>query len=440
MAGLEKSKRKPVVKRCATPPRLAGEMLSVLSEVMSVENLDMVLQKIAATVAELFSVRALIISVLDENAQVFRVRATHGYEAERAEKLRTFTYSQQRMEKDLDSRYKLMENVYFVRPGPEEFVKADELFYFNLKNITKPRGDPSEWHELDYLKLLFVDREGVVKGYIEIVEPVSGKVFDTGTVEAMQIFSQLVGVAIENAKMYQRQVEAAQRSRFLSDIIAHDINNYNQAVTSYLAMAQGDGGDVANRGRFLERASSAAWSISELIQRASKLVRIEEEGAADMGPIELGEVLKECVATVVRESPGQKVKVNLKLGGNRYFVTGNELAYEVFTNILRNAVDYDPHDEVVVDVSIGEFFVDYMRYWCVSIADNGIGIPDSKKTVVFGRFNGRDDTPQGSGIGLSIVRAVVEAYHGMVWVEDRVPGDHSKGSVFRVALPMSSPQ
>jgi hypothetical protein len=33
---------------------------------------------------------------------------------------------------------------------------------------------------------------------------------------------------------------------------------------------------------------------------------------------------------------------------------------------------------------------------------------------------------------------VVEAYHGMVWVEDRVRGDHSKGSVFRVALPMTS--
>jgi signal transduction histidine kinase len=93
---------------------------------------------------------------------------------------------------------------------------------------------------------------------------------------------------------------------------------------------------------------------------------------------------------------------------------------------------------VVVDVSIGEFFVDYRRYWCVSISDNGIGIPDSKKNMVFGRFVKGEETAHGSGLGLSIVRAVVEAYHGMVWVEDRVPGDHSKGSVFRVALPMTS--
>lgn len=438
MAGLEKGKRKPSVKRFPTPPRFAGEMLSVLSEVMSVEHLDPVLYKIASTVAELFSVRGLVISVLDENEQVFRVRATHGYEPERAEKLRKFTYSQQRMRKDLDEKYKVMDKVYFVRPDAEEYVKADELFYFRVQEITKPRGDPAEWHELDYLKLLFTDRDGVINGYIEVIEPLSKKAFDAGTIEAMQIFSQLVGVAVENANMYQRQVEVAQRSKFLADIIAHDINNYNQAVTSYLAMAQGDGADARSTGKFLERASSAAWSISELIQRASKLAKIEEEGAANMGPIELGEVLKESAAAVLRESPDQKVKMDLKLGGNRYFVTGNELAGEMFTNILRNAVEYDPHKEVMVEVSIGEFFVDYMRYWCVSVADNGIGIPDSKKTVVFGRFDSHEGALPASGLGLSMVRAIVEAFHGMVWVEDRVLGDHSKGSVFRVALPMTS--
>lgn len=438
MAGSDKGKRRPTVKRYATPPRFAGEMLSVLSDVMSVEHLDPVLQKIAQTVAELFSIRGLVISVLDENEQVFRVRVTHGYEPDRAEQIKKFTYSQERLNKDLDDKYKIMDNVYFVRPGPEEYVKADEKFYFNVQDITKPRTDPQEWHELDYLKLLFTDSQGVVRGYIEIVEPVSRKAFDPETVQAMQIFSQMAGVAIENAKMYQKEVEFAQRSRFLSDIIAHDINNYNQAVTSYLAMAQDDSSmPVASR-KFLERASSSAWSISELIQRANKLTTIEDEGALNMGPIELGEVLKESASAVLREFPDQGVKIDLNLGGNRYFVTGNELAGEIFTNILRNAVDYDPHDEVRVEVTVGEFFIDSMRYWCVSVMDNGIGIPDSKKKVVFGKFNGEQGNMPATGLGLSIVRAVVEAYHGMIWVEDRVAGDHSKGSVFRVALPMTS--
>jgi signal transduction histidine kinase len=132
------------------------------------------------------------------------------------------------------------------------------------------------------------------------------------------------------------------------------------------------------------------------------------------------------------------IRFDLKVGNHRYFVMGNELADEIFTNIFRNAVEYDPHDKIVVDVSIGEFTVEPRRYWCVSVADNGIGIPDSKKNIVFGRFKAGDERPPATGLGLSIVRATVEAYHGMVWVEDRVPGDPSKGSVIRVALPMAS--
>ena len=431
----ERAKNRSASRQATVPPRFAGDMVSVLSEVMTVQSIDTVLQTIATTIADLFSVRGLVIGVLDDTEQVFRIRATHGYEGTKAEKIKKLTYSQERLRHDLDEKYRLADNVYFVRPQPEEYVRSDEPFYFNIQNITSPRKDLSEWHELDYLKFVFSDRDGQITGYIEITEPASKKVFDKETVDALTVFSQLAGVAIANSKMFQKQVEVVQRTRFLSDIIAHDINNYNQAVTSYLAMASSNPGKAST---YLDRASSSAWSISELIQRASKLTKIEEEGASNLGPVELGEVLRESSEEVLRGAPEKKVKIDVKLNNHRYFVTANELSKDIFTNILQNAVEYDAHETVTVEVTIGEFFVDYRRYWCVSIADNGIGIPDSKKALVFGRFSGRTEGPMASGLGLFIVRAIVEAYHGMVWVEDRVPGDHSKGSTFRVALPMTS--
>lgn len=413
-------------------------MLGVLGDVMSVENLDSVLQKIATTVAELFSIRALIICVLDESEQIFRVRAAYGYEGERAEKIKGITYSQETVCKDMDEKYKVAEDVYFVRPGPEEFVKAEEPLYFDLKAITKPRDDNSSWHELDYLKIVFTERDGGLRGFIEIEEPESQRVMDQETIEALRIFAELAGVAIENAKIYQKQVEVAQRTRFLSDIIAHDINNYNQAVTSYLHMALSTDVDPGKAVAYLERAADAAWGISELIQRADRLTTIEEEGGKNLGPVDLGDVLKESVAEVMRASADKNLTVNLDLESRQFYVSGNELVNEIFVNIIENAAQYDPHEKISIDVSVGEFFVDYRRYWCVSVADNGIGIPDSKKNVVFGRFSDGDQGPPALGLGLSIVRTIVEAYHGMVWVEDRVPGEHSKGSIFRVALPMAS--
>jgi len=433
-----KPRNKSQLKPSTTPPRLAGEMLGVLTDIMSVERPDMVLQKIASTIADLFAMRRLVIGVLDEPEQIYRVRVVFGYEGEREKKIKKFTYSQERMKVDIDQRYKIAENVYLVRQTPEELIKGEEPFYTNLAQIHAPRTDPNIWHELDYLRFVIMDRRGLPIGFIEINESLNDKIPDSATIEAMRIFSKLAGVAIENAAQYQKQFEIAQRSRFLGDIIAHDINNYNQAVTSYLQMAIEGLGPNERTVAYLERAAASAWGISGLIQRANKLIRIEEEGTESLGPLELGEVLKECIDEAKRNNVDKPVRFDLKLGTHRYFVMGNELANEIFSNILENAVVYDPHDVVQVDVTIGEFTVEPRRYWCVSIADHGIGIPDSKKNVVFGRFITGDERPHSIGLGLSTVRALVEAYHGMVWVEDRVPGDPSKGSVFRVALPMVS--
>lgn len=426
------------VKPCPTPPRFAGEMLSVLSDIMSVGHVDGVLQRIADTIAELFSIRTLVIGVLDEHEQIYRVRATYGYEGERERKIKKFTYSLERMRMDVDEKWKIADDVYLVRPEGNDPVKGEEPFYSKLDRIRLPRTDPSVWHELDYIRFIINDRLGLPIGFIEINEIADDRIPDKSIIEAMKIFSQLAGVAIENATTYQKQVEIAQRSKFLGDIIAHDINNYNQAVTSYLQMAQSAPGVPEKAAKYLERASSSAWAISGVIQRAHKLMKIEQEGTENLGPVELGEVLKESVEQVLRDNQGKAVKFDLKLGNHRYFAMGNELANEIFTNILANAVTYDPHEKVNVDISVGEFTIEPRRYWCVSIADNGIGIPDSKKNVVFGRFRTAEESSHASGLGLSIVRATVEAYHGMVWVEDRVPGDPSKGSVFRVALPMTS--
>lgn len=423
---------------CPTPPRFAGEMLSVLSDIMSVEHVDMVLQKIADEIADLFSMRALVIGVLEQNENLFRVMATHGYNAERDKKIKKFTYTQERLSMDLEERYRVADDVYLVRPEPGTMIKGEEAFYSNLASTSKPRTDPSVWHELDYIRFVIRNRNKEPIGFIEINESESNKIPEVQTIEAMKIFAELAEVAIENATMYQRLVDHAQRMRFLSDMIAHDINNYNQAVTSYLQMAMESKGVPERASEYLQRASVSAWGISELIQRANMLAKIEAEGALNLGPLELIEVLKECIEEVSRDNRGKDVKFDLKVDNHRHFVKGNELANEVFTNILENAVKYDPHEKVVVDVSIGEFTIEPRKYWCVSIADNGIGISDSKKNLVFGRSLGGDERLPASGLGLSIVRAIVEAYKGLVWVEDRVPGDHSKGSVFRVALPMTA--
>ena len=68
----------------------------------------------------------------------------------------------------------------------------------------------------------------------------------------------------------------------------------------------------------------------------------------------------------------------------------------------------------------------------VSIADEGIGIPDKYKRRIFERFErGCKEGIKGTGLGLAIAKRIVEIHNGRIWVEDNNP----KGSIFYVELP-----
>jgi len=64
-----------------------------------------------------------------------------------------------------------------------------------------------------------------------------------------------------------------------------------------------------------------------------------------------------------------------------------------------------------------------------------LGVPDEMKEKIFERFV-QGSMKKGSGLGLHIVSMLTKNYHGRAWVEDRVKGDHSKGAVFKVELPL----
>ena len=102
-------------------------------------------------------------------------------------------------------------------------------------------------------------------------------------------------------------------------------------------------------------------------------------------------------------------------------------------NLLSNASKYGPdHAEIVVGVGSED------RWARVTVADRGPGIPPEYRKVLFRRFvppsPSTDHAQYGTGLGLSVVKAIVEAHGGRVGVEDRRSG----GSVFWFTLPMAN--
>ena len=77
---------------------------------------------------------------------------------------------------------------------------------------------------------------------------------------------------------------------------------------------------------------------------------------------------------------------------------------------------------------------DGKKYYEVSVADDGPGIPDDMKGQLFRRFKGEGVKASGHGLGLYLVKTIVEDFGGRVRVEDRVPGDYTRGAKFVVLL------
>ncbi|MGD1042918.1 MAG: ATP-binding protein [Sedimentisphaerales bacterium] len=107
---------------------------------------------------------------------------------------------------------------------------------------------------------------------------------------------------------------------------------------------------------------------------------------------------------------------------------------QVFQNLLSNAVKYT--DKPKGQIKIG--CTEENGFWKFSVADNGCGIKEKyfgKIFEIFQTLTSRDKT-ESTGIGLTIVKKIVELYGGKVWVESKV----NEGSTFFFTLPKAKNQ
>jgi signal transduction histidine kinase len=118
-------------------------------------------------------------------------------------------------------------------------------------------------------------------------------------------------------------------------------------------------------------------------------------------------------------------------------VVGTELLRDLFGNLLGNAIKHSTGD-VRVDIDVSPQTVQGQAFFRVDVADNGPDIPDEVKVRLFQKGARGVTKAPGRGLGLFLAYNIVTGVGGRIWVEDRVPGDHSKGTRFVVLLPQAT--
>jgi len=224
--------------------------------------------------------------------------------------------------------------------------------------------------------------------------------------------------------------EAKAQAELYLDLMGHDINNMNQIGIGFLEMAL-ETLKLDEKGRqMISKPLEALESSTRLISNVRKLQRARD-GSLMLQETDVGETIKRLIPHYSHVA-GRNIAINFH-ADHRCRVLANDLLADVFSNILGNAVKHS-RGPLTIDIRLRNAPADNKLLCIVTIEDDGPGIPDDVKCRLFTGHQ-RNKIITGSGLGLYLVGTLMEDFRGSVSVEDRVPGDHTKGCRFIITLP-----
>jgi signal transduction histidine kinase len=216
----------------------------------------------------------------------------------------------------------------------------------------------------------------------------------------------------------------------VSYAITHDMRAPLRAMTTFAQLLIDDptAQQLSPRARdYCRRIMTGASRLDALIREALNYTRAVLQ-RLPMVPVDLDKLIRGLIDTYPNLHPD---KVDISIDGPLPTVRGNEsLLTQCFSNLLNNAAKFVPAERKP-RVRVAAVLARPVAR--VSIQDNGIGIPPHAQARLFGMFQKLDNQFEGTGIGLAIVRKVVEQMGGKVGVESEV----GHGSRFWVELPLA---
>jgi signal transduction histidine kinase len=262
----------------------------------------------------------------------------------------------------------------------------------------------------------------------------------------LTIAASQAAIAIENARLYaglerrarklaEAYTELREADRLKDEMvqnISHELRTPLTFVKGYveLLLSEDVGPLTEDQRDYLSIVAEKTDAVTRLV---SDIIFLQQ---ADRVPGKKVPIALDKLATrALRGCAGVAETSNLRLVANVPDglppVAGDEgRLLQVFDNLLGNAIKFSPHGgRIEVSVEDGGDMV------CVSVSDDGIGIPKGQQERIFEMFYQVDGSARrrfgGTGLGLAIAKRIVEAHQGEIWVESE-PG---RGSVFRFTVP-----
>lgn len=204
-------------------------------------------------------------------------------------------------------------------------------------------------------------------------------------------------------------------------------------------LLDGDAGELKpEQTNFMKRVYENTTRLIDLVNLLLQIARVESNRLKiNPAPAEL-RAITESIAGALKvdlEKRGQAVKITTDPEHLPQIPMDHEILSNVIQNLISNASRYSP-DKAEIFVNIIQD-KDEIHY---SIKDQGIGIPKDQQAKIFEKFfratNASKKIPEGSGLGLSLVKSLVKQWNGKIWFET----EENKGTTFHFTIPLKGMQ
>ena len=240
-----------------------------------------------------------------------------------------------------------------------------------------------------------------------------------------------------------REKEIDQMKSDFVSLVSHELRTPMTSIIGFVSLIlDGKTGPINDKQRrSLVRVQHQAERLADLINDLLDISRIEA-GRIQMKQeeISVSEIAEQRIEEISPQADAKSIELRLFASESLPQTIGDqERIGQVFTNLIGNAIKFTPESgKIAVRISAnGTLSGKSDKALHIEVIDTGEGIPIEERERVFNRFHqlGNINTRQegGSGLGLSIVKSIVESHGGTVWVDD---GYEGRGSNFQFTLPI----